>query len=64
MSMSMSMSMTGGDGAPGIVLLRCLSCTVSALDPVGPILSSFLGVGESVVPGGARILLMEFSEFF
>ena len=29
-------------GAPGAVLLRCLSCTVSAFDSVGPVLQALL----------------------
>ena len=41
MSMSMSMSMTGEDGAPGMVLLCGLSCMVSALDSVGPVFDVF-----------------------
>jgi len=41
-SMSMSMSITGEDGIPDVVLLRFLSCTVSAFDYVGSVFRCFL----------------------
>ena len=65
MGMSGSMSITGEDGTPGVVLLCCLSWTVSALDYVGPVFSMLfvLGFGEPVVLRRVGVSLVEFSKF-